>query len=763
MKNRPTRGRRTLAALAVALSFGAVTSIAAAGQGGSPSLPGHRTAAATADTAADDPLLGPIDTTKTQPDAKLIARLKKQAAAAGGAVNVIVGLRMRFVPEGLLDDKGVQAQHDQIASLQSMVLMGLNRDTYGIARQYDTVPYLALSVSPAALDALATNEAVATVTADALYSPSLFTSVPQVEGDEARGFGFIGSGQTVAVIDTGVDRTHPMLSGRVLSEACFALRSQFLWITSGDCGGGAASAQGAGTGAPCTATTGLDCSHGTHVAGIAAGSGNGTTLPSGVAPGANIISIQVFHRENDPGTCAAAQTSAPCLLTRESDIIAALNHVFSLRNIFNIASVNLSLGGGAPIPLCDFSAEKPAIDNLRSVNIATVAAAGNNGSPVGQTAPGCISTAISVGAVDSTDTVASFSNSSQTLQLLAPGVSITSSVPGGGLGSKSGTSMATPHVTGAFAVLRQAMPGASVATLQNLLRQTGRPITDPRNGVVTPRIRILTALAQLGLLRRSGESFRQTVPVGGLASNGIGLATRMGGSLSGTIQISGVPNLLGQPQAAVTKAFLYWSTIGGSDATVSFNGTSVTGTLLGATPDTDWGLGANRVYRADVTGLVAPGGNGSYSFSGLNPAFGGDGQGASLVLAWTKPGRYLLPPRGPQSTQVIVDGAQEIRPAGPTAFGHLFTSLGVFRTPSSAALHLGIGDGQVWPEQPVSFANTAVTGANPFSGTDGPGWDDQTISLPTSLLPGGTSQAGVNLATVGDALLWSYSGLELQQ
>src|SRR5262249_46623747 len=162
-----------------------------------------------------------------------------------------------------------------------------------------------------------------------------------------------------------------------------------------------------------------------------------------------------------------------------------------------------------------------------------------------------------------------FSNSASTLSLLAPGVSITSSVPGGGLAVMSGTSMATPHVTGAFALLRQAMPTANVATLLNLLRNTGRPITDPANGVTTPRIRSLTALATGGFLRRSSESFHQTVPVGGIASNGIGLATRMGGPSSGTITINSVPVPLIGTQPVVTKAFLYWSTIGGADNTVT--------------------------------------------------------------------------------------------------------------------------------------------------------------------------------------------------
>jgi hypothetical protein len=194
----------------------------------------------------------------------------------------------------------------------------------------------------------------------------------------------------------------------------------------------------------------------------------------------------------------------------------------------------------------------------------------------------------------------------------------------------------------------------------------------------------------------------------------------------------------------------------------------VTGSLIGGTPDTDWSLGANRVYRADVTSLVNPNGNGTYSFSGLNPAAPGDGQGASLVVFWTKPGLFLGPPRGPRSTLVLIDGAFEARSSGPSSISTLFGSLAVGRQPTAVEAHFGIGDGQQSPEQwLLAFDGTppdiALTGANAFSGTDGPAWDDQTVPVPTWFVPAGTNFLGLTFATDDDSLLWSYSALAVNE
>jgi subtilisin len=739
----------------------------------------HVTSAAAADNAGggdgpppttlssdprDDPALGPIDTTEDRSDPKQLDELIAKAHESKRA-DVIVGLRMRFVPEGLLESGAADAQRKEIAALQEQALERLEPESYNVLYKYESIPYLAMNASPAAIEALGSSEAVASVVDDGLKHPDLTNSVPRIEANEVQQFGFLGAGQTVAIIDTGVDGTHSMLSGRVVAEACFARRGPWPW-DAGDCPGNVWSLTGPGSGVPCTAATGVNCSHGTHVAGIAAGRASGS-FPNGVAPMADIASIQVFHLQPNAAVCSPSP--APCVTARDADVLAALEHVFTvIRNQRNVVAVNLSLGAAGFTTNCDNSGYKPIIDNLRSVRIATVVSSGNAGFTNAVSEPACVSTAISVGATTSSDTVAGFSNSASFLSLLAPGTGIVSSIPGNTTAALSGTSMAAPHVTGAIALLRQAQGQANVASLVSLLRSTGKSVVDSRNGITTPRIRLFSALAQLGLARRMSESYRAVVPVGGVASQGIGLAKRMGASGSGSIMINSVPAYLGGQQPTVLKAFLYWSTIGGADANVEFNGSSVTGSLIGGTPDTDWGLGANRVYRADVTSLVNPNGNGTYGFSGLNPAAPGDGQGASLVVFWTKPGLYVGYPRGPRSTLVLVDGALEARPSGPTSFFSMFDSLGVGRQPTWVEAHVGIGDGQQWPDRPLlafdaTLANTAITGANAFSGTDGPAWDDQTVPVSTSFVPAGTNNLGLSFATGGDSLLWSYSALAVNE
>src|SRR5262249_621806 len=160
----------------------------------------------------------------------------------------------------------------------------------------------------------------------------------------------------------------------------------------------------------------------------------------------------------------------------------ALEHVYSLRNSYAISSVNMSLGGGTFTSSCDNTVPglTTIINSLRGADIATVIAAGNDGVTNAISFPGCISSAISVGSTTKSNRVCSFSNSANSLSLLAPGSSIISSIPGGGFATASGTSMATPHVTGALAVLKSAKPTASVAELLADLQNGGLPITDPR-------------------------------------------------------------------------------------------------------------------------------------------------------------------------------------------------------------------------------------------------------------------------------------------
>jgi hypothetical protein len=170
-----------------------------------------------------------------------------------------------------------------------------------------------------------------------------------------------------------------------------------------------------------------------------------------------------------------------------------------------IAAVNMSLGGGQYTENCDTvsPSRKAIIDTLRSLGIATVVASGNNGYISAISAQACVSSAVSVGSIDDgsygsvLNTVSSFSNSSPQLSLLAPGRWITSSVPNNGFSAYSGTSMATPHVAAAFAVLKQKKPDATVTEILNALTTTGQPITDPRNSITKPAIKIDAALDAL--------------------------------------------------------------------------------------------------------------------------------------------------------------------------------------------------------------------------------------------------------------------------
>ena len=409
-----------------------------------------------------------------------------------GTVRVIVELQGRFEVEGsLVTPQAAQEQRDVIATLQDVVLQTLAMHNVSSVKQFTYIPYLAMEVDAAALEALRASPEVATIIEDIPLPPALADSVPLIGAPKAWSAGFSGAGQTIAILDTGVDKTHPFLAGKVVAEACFSTTSTTAGSTT-MCPNGQATQVGNGAGINCPVGV-SGCDHGTHVAGIAAGKG---TNFSGVAKDATIIAVQVFSRFNNPSQCLPRP--APCVSAFVSDLLKGLEHVYGLRGTLRIAAINMSLGGGKFTTYCDTDSLKPMIDNLRSVGIATVIASGNNGFSDGIGTPACISSAISVGATDKSDAVASFSNSASILNLLAPGVSIQSSVPGGQFAFFNGTSMATPHVAGAWAVLKSSKPSASVSEVLTALVKTGKPITDPRTGLTKPRIQVDAAVAEIG-------------------------------------------------------------------------------------------------------------------------------------------------------------------------------------------------------------------------------------------------------------------------
>ena len=399
-------------------------------------------------------------------------------------VRVIVGVRTEgrssVSAAGSLGE--ATSRSPLIARAQQSLLNRMDNLAVSSIRRFKFIPYVAMDVDEAALESLAVDPEVVSIEEDLAVKPLLADSTLLIGAPPAWAQGYSGSGQTIAILDTGVDKDHPFLAGKVASEACYSGSSG-----TSLCPDGVSESILPGSGAPCPSSL-SDCFHGTAMAGVAAGRGREF---SGVARDARIIAIQVF-----------SQCGEDCINSSNSDWLAGLERVLELSADFDIAAVNMSFGSGYFSKDCDseFPAVKAAMDNLRAVGIAPVAPSGNEGYDSGINLPACISSAISVGSTGDgsgeaiADEVSDFSNSSPVLDLLAPGALITTSTLDNEFISVTGTSLSVPHVAGAWGVMKSKAPNASVPQLLSLLMRTGIPITDPRNGLVTPRIQVDAAI-----------------------------------------------------------------------------------------------------------------------------------------------------------------------------------------------------------------------------------------------------------------------------
>ncbi len=322
-----------------------------------------------------------------------------------------------------------------------------------------------------------------------------------------------GKGQAIAIIDTGVDSNHDFFitdgESRVVSEACY---------TYGDfsgfrellplCPGFVRQSVAPGSGIDCTRFGIPGCDHGTHVAGIAAGN-------DGVAREAQIIAIQAFTGIRDVfrrNICGSG-IGQSCVVAFDSDLIRALERVYALRNTYDIASVNMSLGGGQHFSNCN--GQNPiltsVVERLREAGIATVVSSGNNGFSSSISFPACITNAIAVGATsDFTGEISDrpvvkdqrvfYSNHSGLVDMYAPGSLVRSSIPGNRFANFNGTSMAAPHVAGAFAVIKAENNDLTVEDIELALEQSG-PAVPFLNTGIRRRINIAAALRSLNLFR----------------------------------------------------------------------------------------------------------------------------------------------------------------------------------------------------------------------------------------------------------------------
>lgn len=376
-------------------------------------------------------------------------------------------------------------------------------------KRYNYLPLLALIVDEAALEALAADKAVIQITPDVPLPPLMDDTLPLIGANNNHFLNYTGSGWSVAILDTGVQKNHPALLGKVISEACYSSNVPSQGASS-LCPGGAASSTANNSGLNCA--QGISgCDHGTHVAGIAAR----------VAPDARLISIQVFSRFADSGSntpCQNVNRTSPCTLSYNSDQALALDRVWLLHvtnPAINVAAVNMSLGGGFYTGPCDHIADlngvRIAINQLRNVNVPTVIAAGNSGYRGAMGAPACLTPAISVAASDKSDQVASFSNISPLTTLIAPGTPILAPVPTNLTPIyqvRGGTSMAAPHVAGAIATFKEGQPNATVPQIINALTNSGPTIADQRSGGFVSKRRLNSWSALCILISCDSDDFR---------------------------------------------------------------------------------------------------------------------------------------------------------------------------------------------------------------------------------------------------------------
>ena len=386
---------------------------------------------------------------------------------AEGSVCVLVDLEDTTSPSDRLSECCVKYERVQQGVLD-LLPTALAHSTCKLRYRFRYSPVMLLEIKDSSvLDLLKILPRVKGVRLDQQGSASVNESRVVVGADRAFDeLGLTGEGRVVAVLDTGIESTHPDFQGAILHE--------YHYLDQG-------AVQGSG------AEEDTETGHGINVAGIIVS--RGVVSPRGLAPGAGLIAVKVLNQFGR-GWIA--------------DWTAGIEHVIDLHESgqFHVAAIHMSLGTDAIYSdLCDW--KYPEFSNAcqaaHLLGISVVSSSGNSSSSTSIEAPGCFENVVSVGAVEGVvpEALADFSNRGSLLDLLAPGEEVVSSGPDGKASTWDGTSQAAPHVTSAVLLLRQIAPSLIPETMRDWLKETGKSVYDSRSRKTYPLLDVYAATQPL--------------------------------------------------------------------------------------------------------------------------------------------------------------------------------------------------------------------------------------------------------------------------
>ncbi len=349
-----------------------------------------------------------------------------------------------------------------------------------------------LSLPSSELPRLRTLPGVRDVLPAGSYAPQLSATPQQIGAPALWGqtLDTAGQGVKIGIIDSGIDAGHPFFDPTGYAMPAGFPKGQERFTTAKVIVARVFAPKSATAASARVAFSDDDSSHGTHVAGIAAGNADtpagGGRRVSGVAPRAYLGNYKVFV-ETDSGLSPNANSPA---------IVAAIEAAVA----DGMDVINFSGGEPEIEPSRDIVAR--ALDAAAAAGVVSVVAAGNDYNDFGAgsvsspaNAEGAIAVAaVEIGGSPTTRTHAEFSSVGPTTislrlkpDVAAPGVNVLSSVPGGGWSEFSGTSMAAPHIAGSAALLRQRHPSWSAEQVKSALVQSGVDALEARNRSAGPR------------------------------------------------------------------------------------------------------------------------------------------------------------------------------------------------------------------------------------------------------------------------------------